>query len=307
MTELRDARLKRALQAAPDGGAEPAASTREAIRYAARRAVAPARKESSGWRGIFMPQSRMPWNAAFASLMLAVVVGVMWHGKEAQEPGGEIAAAPTATTAESVGAAASAATDAPSTRAAEEAQQARAPLPRASAPMVAGHDATREKATGEARAKGNAARVSRAAPTAPALADARSAPRQENIARRDAAAAASVEGRAAAAAAPPLSAAAPSFAPSAQSRVAEAAAPAPAWTELRITSGERSAIVSRAQAAELASLVTQHLAARERREAQAMNGDVRIEVMRAGERVAVIDVGPDPSALREHALRLLPR
>ena len=91
MTQLRDARLRRALQSSPDSSAAPDASTRRSIRDAARIAVAEPVRATPWWRQVF--QVQRPWNAAFASVMLAVLVGVMWRGHETTGPGGEMTVA----------------------------------------------------------------------------------------------------------------------------------------------------------------------------------------------------------------------
>jgi hypothetical protein len=81
MTQWRDARLNRALESAPDAGARPSDAARRAIRAAAVAAVAP--KPDPWWmRWWTQPQQRMPWNAAFATVLVAVLVGVMWQGEE---------------------------------------------------------------------------------------------------------------------------------------------------------------------------------------------------------------------------------
>ncbi|HVZ45542.1 MAG TPA: hypothetical protein VHA82_17155 [Ramlibacter sp.] len=83
MTAWRDARLRRALDAAPDADAVPGEAARHAIREAARRAIATKPAARSGWRRWWdEPGQRMPWNAAFATVLLAVLVGVLWHGQE---------------------------------------------------------------------------------------------------------------------------------------------------------------------------------------------------------------------------------
>jgi hypothetical protein len=78
MTELRDARLRKAMEEAPDATLRPPAGTRDAIRAAAHAAVEPA------WRR-WWPASgpgRTPWLAAFASLLVATLVVLVWHGQE---------------------------------------------------------------------------------------------------------------------------------------------------------------------------------------------------------------------------------
>ncbi|NVO07310.1 MAG: hypothetical protein HXX19_15950 [Rhodoferax sp.] len=83
MTELRDARFKKALETAPDADARPAPAVSQAIMAAARRALpappAPA-KSQAWWQRLWQRTGspRAPWGAAFASLLLAVLVTVMW-------------------------------------------------------------------------------------------------------------------------------------------------------------------------------------------------------------------------------------
>ncbi|MBI5278184.1 MAG: hypothetical protein HY854_17175 [Burkholderiales bacterium] len=82
MTQLRDARLRRALDSAPDGEVRPPDAVRLAVRDAARAAVAAAAPQPWWKRWWPQPQQRMPWNAAFATVLVAVLVGVMWQGEE---------------------------------------------------------------------------------------------------------------------------------------------------------------------------------------------------------------------------------
>jgi hypothetical protein len=80
---LRDARLLRALQEAPDAQSLPDAATRSAILEAAARAVAqPA--AASWWRRLWSSggQRSLPWNAAFATVALATLVTVLWREQE---------------------------------------------------------------------------------------------------------------------------------------------------------------------------------------------------------------------------------
>jgi len=87
--DLHDARLRRALDHAPDRDAVPAAHTREAILKMAHNlaaasapAAGPAVQAAPWWRRLFgggSPRSRMPWNAAFATVLVATFVTVLWH------------------------------------------------------------------------------------------------------------------------------------------------------------------------------------------------------------------------------------
>ncbi|MGV3570904.1 MAG: hypothetical protein ACO1PB_09915, partial [Ramlibacter sp.] len=91
MTDLRDARLQRALQEAPDAGALPRQPVRDAIRAAAHDAVRP-------WWQRWLPSGRTArWAPAFATVLLAGLVIVLWQGQEVPDarPGAD-QAAPTA-------------------------------------------------------------------------------------------------------------------------------------------------------------------------------------------------------------------
>ena len=90
---LRDARLARALEHAPDTlePAQPAAAMRDAILRAAHAAVDtpqthPAAPPGRGWRagvagvwGRLMGTGRMPWNAALATVLLAGFITLLWR------------------------------------------------------------------------------------------------------------------------------------------------------------------------------------------------------------------------------------
>ncbi len=82
---LRDPVLRRALDHAPDRDALPDPRTRDAIRKIAHNlAAAPAAAPATipWWRrlwGAGEARSRMPWNAAFATVLVATFVTVLWH------------------------------------------------------------------------------------------------------------------------------------------------------------------------------------------------------------------------------------
>lgn len=83
MSGLRDARLRRALESAPDAHMRPDAKTRAAIRAAALGAVAPAAAPAPWWRTVWDSTGRRgPWNAAFATVLLASLVTVLWYDRE---------------------------------------------------------------------------------------------------------------------------------------------------------------------------------------------------------------------------------
>ncbi|CAN7602814.1 hypothetical protein LJR161_004463 [Variovorax paradoxus] len=88
---LRDPALRRALDHAPDSDELPDPRTRDAIRKMAHNlapvpAAAPAAEDEGAapwWRRLFGggggSHARMPWNAAFATVLLATFVTVLWH------------------------------------------------------------------------------------------------------------------------------------------------------------------------------------------------------------------------------------
>jgi hypothetical protein len=87
MTELRDARLQRALDHAPDAHMTPDARTRAAIRAMAGKEVAGpavAAVAAPWWRRLSggAGSDRMPWNAVLASVLLASLVTVIWRNEE---------------------------------------------------------------------------------------------------------------------------------------------------------------------------------------------------------------------------------
>lgn len=91
MKSLRDARLQQALTHAPDADLAPDASTRQAILQHAAAAVAPAAQSAAArrpWWRVLWPEpgaSRMPWNAAFATVVLAGFITVLWQGRPVPE------------------------------------------------------------------------------------------------------------------------------------------------------------------------------------------------------------------------------
>lgn len=92
MTALRDALLKKALEYAPDSGLAPVKSVGDAIKSEAVRAVLsrPTHPRAGLWarlRAWWLPPGHVPWNAAFASLLLASLVTLLWRGEA--PPGAE--------------------------------------------------------------------------------------------------------------------------------------------------------------------------------------------------------------------------
>ena len=78
MTELRDARLRQAMEHAPDADLRPPPRVRVAIRAAAGGAVTPWWKRWSGTRG----DRRVPWSAALATVVLGTLITVTWRGQD---------------------------------------------------------------------------------------------------------------------------------------------------------------------------------------------------------------------------------
>jgi len=170
--DLRDPALRRALDHAPDGEATPDPRTRDAILKMAHNlaaAPAPAPASTAGtaansasarpwWRRLFgggaEPHPRMPWNAAFATVLVAAFITVLWRSEPvpdarldgearvggAAAPAAEAPAAPaapapaTAAAPEPAAAPPAAAKQAPPTPAAPAAEQ-RAKVPRDTAPI----------------------------------------------------------------------------------------------------------------------------------------------------------------------------
>lgn len=91
-TMLRDARLARALEHAPDAHLRPDPATRAAVLGAARKAVEPAGQTApaqGGWRAWLGlnhgGRTRMPWNAAFATILIAGFATLLWRGEPVPE------------------------------------------------------------------------------------------------------------------------------------------------------------------------------------------------------------------------------
>lgn len=94
MSDLRDARLRRALESAPDADQRPNQETRRAVLEAARKASAPPPR-ASWWARLWqrMGERSLPWNAALATVVLATLVIVLWREREI--PGARPDVAPT--------------------------------------------------------------------------------------------------------------------------------------------------------------------------------------------------------------------
>ncbi|WP_172839960.1 hypothetical protein [Variovorax paradoxus] len=145
--DLRDPALRRALDHAPDSDATPDPRTRDAILKMAHNlaATVPAAQNTAAnsasaapwWRRVFggggEPRSRMPWNAAFATVLLATFVTVLWH----REPVPDAQLDGEARVAGAAAPAAAPPAPAPAQPAAEAAPPAEAPLAAAPAPRPA--------------------------------------------------------------------------------------------------------------------------------------------------------------------------
>lgn len=296
MTELRDARLRKALDTAPDAQLQPHARTREAIRAAAHGAVQPAWKRWWPRGGGTTPG----WAAALATFVVASLVVVLWEGREV----------PGARTETDVVA------RAPAPAAAPPPAPVPAPLPRAAAPAPAPPPAATAP-----QAPAPAARPTprplpapppekrEAAAPPPVLADeapaaAKALARGADAARRQQ----RIENHAAeapvVAAAPPPPAASPApaagagspaataqrqVAPAAPSAALRAAPTALPWSQVRIESGGRAVVVPRAQAGRLPALVTSLLASPPADAQPGATGSLRLELGQGDEAAGVLE------------------
>lgn len=263
MTMLRDARLARALDYAPDQAEVPDARARSAIRKVAIEALAvsrPAPVPRPWWRRLWAPApgaARMPWNAALATVLLASLVTLLWHDRE--PPGARLDGPVDAVTAPSAPAEkreAHAVADAVLAGAAPDAPAVRreAPPPRPTPPARA----SKPKPPPVAEALPEPPPAPASAAPAPAVASPSApAPFAEQAgASQDAAPLAQAP-----AASPPAPAAMARSAPAAKAvggLAADRAVAAPAamgWTDVLIREGGRELRLPRAQAARLAALL----------------------------------------------------
>ncbi|MES3009979.1 MAG: hypothetical protein V4738_04300 [Pseudomonadota bacterium] len=224
MSTLRDARLQKALEHAPDAALAPGKSVGDAIKFEALRALQPVavRPSPGRWARLkawWLPPGHVPWNAAFASLLLASLVTLVWRGEDT--PGAEPEAL-----AERPVAAAPAAPSAP-----PPAQAQVVPPPLADAPRARpAAPVTKPRPTAPAPADTMAADVAPAVPAAPSPpAEVVAAVPQAPVLR--------------AAPAPAAKAMAPSLGrtESAGAAASQAAhAPWDGWTALRVTAAART-------------------------------------------------------------------
>jgi Meckel syndrome type 1 protein len=306
MTELRDARLRQAMDAAPDAALRPPQRTRDAVRAAAHAAVGPRRWRFAAWA--WPGAGPRAWPAAFATVLLAGFITVLWRGQEIPgtqpEPPAAERAAPTAAVPASPAAPAPEAAPPP-----PQPAPSRAPVrARPAAPPPAAAQATPAPPEPPPVAAAAPVDVAPAAPPAP-LADA--GPQSQRAADE-------MRSREASA----LQRRAP--APALQAEGAVAMQP---WTQVRIEAGSRSVVVPRAQAGALAALLQRVLRADSQAAVPQARAELRLELASGDEPVGVLQWGggvwrwqplaePGPeralrldagleAALREEAERLL--
>lgn len=283
MTELRDARLRKALDAAPDAQLRPQPLTREAIRAAAHGAAQPAWKRWWPRGGGAGPR----WAAAFATFLVATLVVVLWEGREV--PGARpetdiVAHAPAPAPAPLPPSAPPPAPQMPA--------QAAAPPPAAAgaqAPAPAARPQPAPRPEREARAR------RAVAPPPPVLAD--EAPAAAEALAREADAAHKQQRAEMVAPESPVATAGAPAATTAQRQVAPAAPPAAlraaptalAWSQVRIESAGRAVVVPRAQAGRLPALVTSLLAAPSEDAEAAGAGSLRLELGQGDEAAGVLE------------------
>ena len=307
MTALRDARLQRALAHAPDADLRPAAGARDAIRRHALAAVGTPPLLPwwrRWWAGV---GGHQPWNAAFATLLLAGVVTLLWHDQPVPQAGPE-----------SVDVAPSAPAAAP-----PPVPQARVPAAAPVAPpVVQKKTEPRTDAVVPEKAQAAPAAQDVAPPPAPAPAPP-SAPSAE---MRSAAPALESAAAPAAARRAPAPAAAGAAAP--QMQIAPSAQ---GWTDVLVADDTRTARIERAQSVALPRLISQVLQANVSDSNLAAAGPPlqRLELQRDGVALGVLELAgsqarwlpapgggpvlqlsPAPAvlqALRDELARLTPR
>lgn len=292
MTELRDARFRQAMDAAPDAALRPPERTRDAIRAAAHGAV---RQERGRW---WRRPWRLPvlgdarWAGAFATLLLVAFITVMWRGQEVpgartEPPGADLEAPvlarpaePAAPTAQAppppavIPAPAPAPVPAPRPAPVRRAEPSRAPAP---APLPAAPPAPVAAAAAPAEPM-------------PAPAPAPAPPLADSATTESARTATESRARETAAAPSPpppaLQRRAPS--PAAPAALLAQAGPLQRWTQVRIEAGARSVVVPREQATALARLLQRALAADRQAAASATDVELRLELADGEEPVGAL-------------------
>jgi hypothetical protein len=315
MSHLRDARLRRALESAPDEHLLPGEQTREAIRAAARQAVAPPRPTAGRWSKLWqsLGERHMPWNAALATVAVATLVTVLWRereiprarpdGAQPDQPASPPAAAPPPVPAAPAG-------QPPTVSSPPRAPVATAPPPaaapaRKAAPVAKLESQSRPQPqlqpvpqpqppppSAQPRAEpAPAASERRAEATVDAFRDrsirdlAKSAPPPQSA---EASKQAEV-GTAAGAPAPAAPAAMPRAAPS--GLASQRAAPVgQSWTHLRIGASGRVVELTREQAPRLAQLLEELRSAAQGQAPLEGPVEIRIELTRAGEPAGIIEL-----------------
>lgn len=272
MSDLRDARLKRALQQAPDGDLRPDARTRRQVLAAAREAVAP-KPQSSWWVKVWQRSGdhRMPFNAALATVVLATLVTVLWYEREV--PDARIG-------------------DAPATQPApvKTPQPAPAPAPPA-VPQVTPQPEPRVAPTAKPESPRSTVPATPSRPATPPVESQREQRAESSadaLRDRDLGALAKSAPAPAAPAAAPMARAAPS-----ELSAQRAASSAEDWTHLRVIGQGRSVEVTRDQAPRLAQLANSVM--RDGQGAGRLEAPVslRLELRRDGDLTAVMELaGP---------------
>ena len=276
-----DARLRRMLDHAPDADAGPHPSTREAILKAARNVAAsssPAARPAAAvcapwWRRLWTSpggSSRMPWNAAFATVLVAMFVTVMWRDEPVPDAQLDAPApapsTPRQTAPEEAASPAPRPEVAPVPAPAMPAAPPPAPAAEPVSPPSASSDRLRRERTAESKAAVQERREmqesARRAPSADAPAEEEHAAAADASRVQPAAPSAAAPRPAPPAPAAAAGAAAPGLAaaPQMQRRAQETAGvPAGAWrgwTHLRIVAPDgRTRRLTRAEAGELAGLI----------------------------------------------------
>jgi outer membrane biosynthesis protein TonB len=266
MSALRDARLRRALDSAPDADLRPDQRTRKAVLEAAHKAVAPAPRApwwAKLWQG--MGDRAVPWNAALATVVIATLVTMLWYDREVPGVRPEVAS-----TSEPAPAAQPPAAPSP-------AQPSVATAPPTVAPARKAAPATKPQPAPARPQQAESPRERRAEVAVDDLRDqqvrelAKSGPSPQSPA-----------------AAPAMSRAAPAgLASQAESRAAVN------WTHLRIAAQGRSVELAREQAPRLAELLNAMIREAQSQQPLEVPVSMRIELMREAEPAGAIDLaGP---------------